>query len=109
MNINCIKFKFKYNLFIILFYIYYINKISNSPFSTEYFFNETNLWCQSFLGKIIYPDLKNPPLHLVKKSSTNLFSVYDSFMINKKNSDVYKIYNEGIKKMQNEFISKNWI
>ena len=54
-----------------------VNKICNSPFSTEYFFTETNFWCESFLGNIIYPDLKNPPSHIVKKSSNNLFSVYE--------------------------------
>ena len=41
-------------------------------------------------------ELKNPIKFKSKKSSTNFISLRDSFLLNKKDSDIYKIYKQSI-------------
>lgn len=50
------------------------------------------------IGKLIY-DLKNPLNFISPKSSSTIFSLRDSYLINKKNSKIYEIYSKGIKSL----------
>jgi len=52
------------------------------------------------IHSLVY-NLKKPLDFIGKKSSTGIISVRDTYLINKKNSDLYDIYNKGIKKLYN--------
>lgn len=59
----------------------------------QFFQNYTNI-----IHKIIY-SLKNPINHISPKSKTPIFSLRDQYLLNNKNSDMYNIYVDGIKKI----------
>jgi len=51
--------------------------------------------------KLIYGNLKNFLSYQVQKSKSNILSVRDMFILMKTNSDIYKIYRDGLKHFQN--------
>src|SRR6185503_12362039 len=52
----------------------------------------------NMISRLIY-DLKNPLKNISTKSTTHLFSIRDTFLLKNKESEMYKIYQEGIKKL----------
>ena len=54
--------------------------------------------------KIIY-DVKNPLVHKSQKTKSKILSNRDSFILNNKDSDVFKLYKDGIMRLQKEFSS----
>lgn len=68
------------------------NKINNKQLLTD----------EKIIKKIIYNNLKNPLIYQSKKSLSGLLSMRDMFILNKKNSDIYKIYNAGLKLFQKD-------
>ena len=57
---------------------------------------ESSLWDLPFIDNIIY-SLKNPLSFRSPKSSTRIFSLRDQYLLKHTNSDIYKIYREGLK------------
>lgn len=49
---------------------------------------------------LIYPNIKNPLIHHSSKAKTNIFARRDSFMLDKTNTEIFKIYKDGILKLK---------
>lgn len=69
-------------------YIVEGNKMS----MTDFFRNESKI-----LNRLMY-DLKNPLQFQSRKSPTNILSVRDNFLVNYKNTEIYKVFAEAMKK-----------
>lgn len=54
------------------------------------------IYDSNVIKKLVYSGIKNPLMYQSGKSVSNLFSIRDMFMLNKKNSDIYKIYTDGL-------------
>ena len=54
----------------------------------------------NIIHRLVY-DLKNPILFTSPKSPNNILSLRDTYLIGQKNTSIYKIYVDGIKKINN--------
>ena len=57
---------------------------------------------QDIMKKIIYPKMRHPLIFQSSKSKNNIIARRDSFILNKKDSDVYKIYVEGLRNFKKD-------
>ena len=78
------------------------NCIVNKELSIQTFFNNYN----TITNKLIY-DLKNPLIFESKKSKINILSVRDIYLLKNKNTEIFKIYNDGIQKLSKKLIQDN--
>ena len=68
------------------------NCLVKNTMASWFFFNNYN----AIVNKLIY-NLKNPLTFKSPKTMSNIMSLRDNFILNDKNSDMYKIYKEGLK------------
>ena len=52
---------------------------------------------------LLHPQIRNPLVHKSKKSVTNVLSVRDMFMTDKKGTEMYDVYATGIRRYHSEF------
>ena len=64
--------------------------------------NDKGIVNDTIVRRLIY-QLKNPLNYYSKKSKNNLISIRDSYIFDKKNSDLYEIYNNGLLEFSNNF------
>lgn len=78
---------------------FFIEKCLNKNNPTLLYSNYSKI-----INKLVYFP-KNPILYTSPKSPTNILSIRDSYILNKKNSDIYKMYIAGIKKFPANYIN----
>jgi hypothetical protein len=76
---------------------FFLEEVAPAP-GNKYLYNR---YSTRIIEKIIY-DVKNPLVHQSKKSRSKILSLRDNFILNNKDSDVFKLYKEGIVRLQKE-------
>ena len=99
-DLSCFKIILKQS-HIILKFINECKKYEEN-FSIFGIINDKGIVNDSIVRHLIY-QLKNPLNYYSKKSKNNLISIRDSYIFDKKNSDLYEIYNNGLLEFSNNF------